>query len=638
MKFLKEYSRCSLTDRTQDENLSKLFYGNIHRYTEPKLDYKSDVLPYLLKIYMERLLKHKDEFLCKHEFNDFGEVIEFIRYRFLYILKDTFVFYRDTNENRAIYDIFSGKASKKDIVKYFKEKNGICYILMKDEMFRKSISGYTPSDRFAKKVEKCFNKLISGAIYYVPYLIEKKKRYFEPTTDGLKTEIALEGGVCSYYSFDDDSCYSSYDEKLSSLISILLYIDCIPKQIQIYEHIPYTYKELFEQFFHFMFMALSRQTNKKDVEELISRYSITMLSSEKKTKFENAKGIKINDNSLLIENMKFGKHDTKSLYSELIYNQFGLFEYIGFRNCLFEGECKTLIANHQISLFYENCEFLGNLSIECTETNMNINFLNCHFHKNVDCTMQDTGNYCLYDVYFQNSYFDEGSSLYLTNGNSFADFRSMGSLTLKDVIFKGTLNFTNVVGLPEFVINIDGVAFFEPFIIDNCIFHKESTIKNIAISTQKTELMENSIEQFVKSLKASDMEETIKELGLIKSDTKEKTTPDIQEQNVSDGDGGFLKYKQTETFDMQSYRLACESGFLKPKYAAYFLGMSKDNLAKKRMADKKQITRESIPYLGEGKYIVYPIDALQAFKASDWALLKELRERYAKDESDDDEF
>jgi hypothetical protein len=336
--------------------------------------------------------------------------------------------------------------------------------------------------------------------------------------------------------------------------------------------------------------------------------------------------------------MKFENHGARVLYRELIYNQFGLFEYIGFRNCLFNGECKTLLANRQISLFFENCEFLGNLSTECTVENMNINFLNGHFHKNVDCTMKDTGNYYPYDVYFQNSYFDEGSSLYLTNGKSFADFRNQGSLTLKDVIFKGTLNFTNVVGLADFVINLDGVAFFEPFTIDNCFFPQESIIRNISISTEKTELMENSIKQLAENLKASDMEETAKALGLIKSDSVEKSTSDIQEQNVSDDDGGFFKYKQTETFDMQSYRLACESGFLKPKYAAYFLGMSKDNLAKKRMADKKQITRESIPYLGEGKYIVYPIDALQAFKASDWSLLKELREKYTKDESDDDDF
>ena len=88
---------------------------------------------------------------------------------------------------------------------------------------------------------------------------------------------------------------------------------------------------------------------------------------------------------------------------------------------------------------------------------------------------------------------------------------------------------------------------------------------------------------------------------------------------------------------MQSYKIACESGFLKPKYAAYHLGMSKDNLAKKRMADKQRITRESIPYVGKGKSILYPVDALDAFKIQDWELLKELREKYAQNTSFEDD-
>ena len=40
MKFLKQYNKWSLTDRPQDENLSQLFYGNIHRDTESNLSYK----------------------------------------------------------------------------------------------------------------------------------------------------------------------------------------------------------------------------------------------------------------------------------------------------------------------------------------------------------------------------------------------------------------------------------------------------------------------------------------------------------------------------------------------------------------------------------------------------------------------
>jgi hypothetical protein len=61
--------------------------------------------------------------------------------------------------------------------------------------------------------------------------------------------------------------------------------------------------------------------------------------------------------------------------------------------------------------------------------------------------------------------------------------------------------------------------------------------------------------------------------------------------------------------------------------------MSKDNLAKKRMADKQRITRETIPYIGDGKSMTYPLEALHAFKMQDWDTLKKLREKYSKNES-----
>ena len=174
--------------------------------------------------------------------------------------------------------------------------------------------------------------MTSGAIYYVPNLIEKGKRHLEPTIDDSDIDFAARYDEDNYRNFDDKSIYLSANDELSSVIAILLFLDNLPKQIQIYEHIPCTYKELFEEFLHFMFMSFIYVLDKKDIEELVSRYTITMLSTLKKIKVENVKGIKINDNSLLIENMKFEKNASKFLYRELIYNQFGLFEYIGFRN------------------------------------------------------------------------------------------------------------------------------------------------------------------------------------------------------------------------------------------------------------------------------------------------------------------
>ena len=88
-----------------------------------------------------------------------------------------------------------------------------------------------------------------------------------------------------------------------------------------------------------------------------------------------------------------------------------------------------------------------------------------------------------------------------------------------------------------------------------------------------------------------------------------------------------------QKFDNKTaYLAAIETGFLKSEYAAYFLNKSPSYLSKKRMLDRQKITRESIPYIGEGKDIQYPVDALTAFKQQDWNTLKELRKKYKNED------
>ena len=126
--------------------------------------------------------------------------------------------------------------------------------------------------------------------------------------------------------------------------------------------------------------------------------------------------------------------------------------------------------------------------------------------------------------------------------------------------------------------------------------------------------MKDSIKTFAKSLHASGLNNLIIENGLSDDETDNTTFSEADK-------------------DIHAYKIACKSGFLKPKYAALYLSMSKDNLAKKRMADKQRVTRETIPYIGEGKSILYPLDALQAYKIKDWDTLKKLREKYSKNET-----
>ena len=62
--------------------------------------------------------------------------------------------------------------------------------------------------------------------------------------------------------------------------------------------------------------------------------------------------------------------------------------------------------------------------------------------------------------------------------------------------------------------------------------------------------------------------------------------------------------------------------------AALMLGCSENYLAKKRMQDRKKVTRDSLPFIITARKIQYPVEALRAFQRKDWAALKELRQKY----------
>ena len=117
--------------------------------------------------------------------------------------------------------------------------------------------------------------------------------------------------------------------------------------------------------------------------------------------------------------------------------------------------------------------------------------------------------------------------------------------------------------------------------------------------------MANSQKQLHDTLVSSGLKEVAETLNLLANNKQKKTS-----------------------FDYEAYQAAYDSGWLKPEFAAYFLGKSANYLAKKRMDDKKKLTQQSLPFKGDAKDIQYPVDALLAFKAKDWNKLKELRKKY----------
>ncbi|MBQ8870268.1 MAG: hypothetical protein IJ019_02700 [Alphaproteobacteria bacterium] len=193
-----------------------------------------------------------------------------------------------------------------------------------------------------------------------------------------------------------------------------------------------------------------------------------------------------------------------------------------------------------------------------------------------------------------------------------------GKVSIINTIINGNLKFTNLSEEANTLFSIHNIAITTPFIIENTFFNKQTVIDGLSFALTPKQAMRDAVKTFAKSLQASGLHNIIIENGLQEDEPDKTATPETDK-------------------DMQAYKIACESGFLKPKYAASYLGMSKDNLAKKRMADKQRITRESIPYVGQGKSISYPIDALDAYNLQDWDLLKKLREKYAQKDTETDD-
>ena len=83
-------------------------------------------------------------------------------------------------------------------------------------------------------------------------------------------------------------------------------------------------------------------------------------------------------------------------------------------------------------------------------------------------------------------------------------------------------------------------------------------------------------------------------------------------------------------FDYEAYQVAYATGYLKSEFAAYLLEKSVSYLGQKRKKDKETMSRDALPFVGEGKNIQYPVEALVAFKKKDWTKLNELRQKYEK--------
>lgn len=320
-----------------------------------------------------------------------------------------------------------------------------------------------------------------------------------------------------------------------------------------------------------------------------------------KTPDNTQNGLIIRDQAILLKDIYFD--NDKKIYELLdcLANRGLLSPTIQpsvLNNCCFDYPCKLKsLLRAKCPILFKNCNFSKRFSWPIKHIRYGIVFDNCVFSDTFELTLEAN-----LEVYFNDCIFEEGSKLKL-DWSGLND--SKDTLSITDCVFHGGLEVSSKLGM-KFIMN--NTTFYKPFTTKNMKLKDNSKIINLCFPSNTTEEMESSKKQLHETLIASGLKEMAEGLNL--QTTKKKSKDQQIEHKVS--------------------QAAIDSGWLSTREAADFLGRSTNYLHKKRMADKKQITRETIPSRGTGKNIRYPVDALIAFKAQDWNKLRELRKKYSK--------
>ncbi len=583
----------SSDDITKQEISNFVFYGRKNKFD--KVDYSYDkLLPNLLNYQMKEILANADK--LRNDITDFNSLMDTIYNYFIPIAQQT-LNYDDINCVEIndefinfLVRVFKQEVSFKEMLKVFKKRNRIiCHLLKNREILREILD----------KIKK--NSVLND------YIHTENLNYRRIVNFLCYSEFSP-----AYHS--ERNQYKSNAELFFEDLQKLFKIECsLLFTSEINKLMPTKIHQTIKDFLGLMYSLITGQTrDMPSFDGIVSKetaYNLLEPLPEGHILFRKK--------CIVFEDMNFetGEH------VDMIYNlvKSGLLKgcYIGFNQCYFErGFILDAPYAPKCSLFYKDCTFSKSFHIKNCSSSTLLRFYNCDFFGKVifgDAKIK----YLPCDIEIRSSTLKPYSTLEISNITEM-DGTHYGKVALINTIINGNFKLVNLAKKSNTLFNIHNIALTMPFIIENCYFNKETVITGLSFAATPKQAMKDSIRTFAKSLQISGLNNLIIENGLSDDETDNAT--------LSGADK-----------DIQAYKIACESGFLKPKYAASYLGMSKDNLAKKRMADKQRITRESIPYVGQGKSISYPKDALDAYNSQDWDLLKKLREKYAqKDTGTDD--
>ena len=453
-------------------------------------------------------------------------------------------------------------------------------------------------DKDVQPLAKVFNKSYNTLLRILFYFMDTpshRKATDEEIVEYQKRKDLL-GIIANLYDKVDKKGHFAFKNLLDFLSHHQDY------QIKLKDFLPKNLIDRYIQNFKGIFYLLAKEVKNKKIKEEIDKFKFVIHPKAIKG-IPAANGFEIIKTAftrsiIIFKETSFGIKQ-ESLLWDLLTTNVNLVEGVFFIDCIFKGEMKTKAERLHPRVMFKNCTFESRIDFpkrimrEC-------NFIKCL----VKGSMRFDKVHFYRDIRFIECNFTESSNLDLNQAIFMPHERPVENqyFTIRDCIFKGEL-FLKDTSI-KCNLTMKNLAFFAPFHFDNTELGHNCSFGNFAFIGGNYPKIEHSKQILGELLTQYGYTSDASKLGLSKSNSKK------------------------QLFDYDAYQVAYNSGFLKPEYAAYFLGKSKVYLAKKRTEDKKKLVRDSIPFKVDGKDIQYPVEALLAFKAKDWDTLKNLRKKY----------
>ncbi len=507
------------------------------------------------------------------------------------------------------FHYFKNKQDANSFLYGYADRYGSNLPSFKDEIFPKILENYLKSaqngiEKHGKQyfqeemnilygIESLHRKLpilksyIQADFAFSPYMIlDINPRHY----DKKLNEYKQKGGILALLV----TLKRPHDACLEELIEILDFVNCIGNEVFLKENLPKTIIPAFKRFFISCFDDLTGFFQNDELRNLLKNIEFKQSNSVKQKAC--GEGYKIHTyngvSSILYEQLEV----SEKLFVESVADESSLLQEVFFKNCHFSFDSEVKKIKSNVVLHFENCAFENVFKINDL-IKRNIEFHYCSFGGHINFN----GAFINNKISFTNCVFDEKSHLSFdkTQFNKIAKLQ----LNFENCIIRGKFSIQTPTFYPE--LHLINVSLLDSFNIKTKKFVFVPEITNLCFPSVSSTKMETSKKQLYDALVNSDLKEMAEDLNLLANAKPKKPA-----------------------FDYAAYQAEYDTGWLQSKNAAYLLGRKDTYLSKKRMADKKKITRTTIPYRGDGKNIQYPVDALLAFKAQDWNKLRELRKKY----------